>query len=334
MGRSAATVGCLAVLALAACAPGRAATPAPAPAAGAADELAPGVFLVRGGFVRGHQPDGNSVVFRAPEGAIVFDTGRHAEHTQRVLDRVAALGLVPKVIVNSHWHLDHVSGNVLVRQRFPSVQVLASDAIDEALTGFLAGYRKQLEEVIAKPETTAEAKEGYRQEIARIDAGKQLGPTEVVRESGRRTLAGLPVEIHLETRAVTAGDVWLYDPASKVAAAGDLVTLPVPFLDTACPRRWSQALANLEQEPWEVLVPGHGAPMSRADLAVYRKAFDGLVACAGTKVGSSKCVHDWLRDGGELVTKNDPESRAGDMVEYYVTAVLRGDPARVAKACG
>jgi hypothetical protein len=48
--------------------------------------LAPDVTLIAGGFVPGLQPDGNTVIFRGREGLLVFDSGRHAEHSQRILD--------------------------------------------------------------------------------------------------------------------------------------------------------------------------------------------------------------------------------------------------------
>ena len=51
-----------------------------------AAHLAPGVDLVPGKFVPNTQPDGNSVIFRAPRGLIVVDTGRHPDHTNAVLD--------------------------------------------------------------------------------------------------------------------------------------------------------------------------------------------------------------------------------------------------------
>ena len=44
-------------------------------------------------------------------------------------------------IVNSHWHLDHVSGNAALRAAYPRAQVYASDAIRDAMHGFLADYR-------------------------------------------------------------------------------------------------------------------------------------------------------------------------------------------------
>ncbi|HET9768045.1 MAG TPA: MBL fold metallo-hydrolase [Thermoanaerobaculia bacterium] len=306
-------------------------------AAGAAatdrsQEIAAGVYLVPGVFVPGRQPDGNSVIFSAPAGAVVVDTGRHPQHTQAVLDQIAALGLVPRAVVNTHWHLDHVGGNVLFRQRHPDVRIYASDAIAEARTGFLANYHQQLETMLAGAQPGSAAQEGFRRELALIDAADQLAPDEVIAASGPRVLAGRPLELHLERRAVTAGDVWVLDPATHVLVAGDLVTLPAPFLDTACPAGWQAALAHLEQADWQLLVPGHGHPLSRDDFATYRKAFDALLACAASTRPASECVDAWFGAGGELFASNDP-GNGREMVTYYVGQVLRGDPARIAKLC-
>ncbi len=305
----------------------------PAPVAAAAGEIAPGVYLIAGKFVPGQQPDGNSIVFAAPQGAIVVDTGRHRAHTEAVLDRVAALGLELRAVINTHWHLDHVGGNVLVRQRHPAVRVYASNAIDEALGGFLADYRKQLTQLLASDRPTADAKEAFRRELALIDAGAQLEPNEVVASSGRRTIAGRQLELHLENRAVTAGDVWIYDPSTRVLVAGDLVTLPAPFLDTACPEGWQAALARLAAVEWDLLVPGHGALLRRQEFAGYRRAFDALLACAASSQPAGECVAGWFRDGGELVRASDT-GNGRELVSYYVTQVLRGEPARITRLCG
>ena len=299
----------------------------------APDEIADGVYLVLGKLIPGRPPDGNTVIFRAPEGALIVDTGRHREHTQAVLDGVAALGLVPRVVVNTHWHLDHIGGNLLVRERHPDVRILASNAIAEARTGFLANYHRQLEQMVASDKPSAETKESFRRELALIDAADRLAPDEVIATSGPRTLAGRPIDVHLETRAVTAGDVWLLDPATKVAVAGDLITIPAPFLDTACPTGWQTALAHVAEADWTLLIPGHGPPMSRADFDTYRRTFDALLTCAASTRPSTDCVNAWFTHGGELIAKNDP-GNAREMVNYYVEQVLRGDSARIAKYCG
>src|SRR4051812_20421758 len=115
-----------------------------------ASELAPGVDLIPGKFAAGTQPDGNTVVFTTTDGLVVFDTGRHPEHTQQIVDFANAAKKPVVAIVNSHWHLDHVGGNVLLRAKYPGVRVYASSAIEDAMHGFLASYHGQLEDAIKK----------------------------------------------------------------------------------------------------------------------------------------------------------------------------------------
>ena len=51
------------------------------PAAPPVRELAAGVHLQPGSFEAGRGPDGNTIIFDAPEGLVVVDTGRHVWHS-------------------------------------------------------------------------------------------------------------------------------------------------------------------------------------------------------------------------------------------------------------
>src|SRR5690349_8845251 len=93
--------------------------------------------LVPGVWARGAGPDGNTVLLDAPEGLIVFDTGRHSAHQAAILAAAKTLGKPVAAIVNSHWHLDHTGGNQEIRAAFPRIPIIASDAVDAALNGFL-----------------------------------------------------------------------------------------------------------------------------------------------------------------------------------------------------
>jgi glyoxylase-like metal-dependent hydrolase (beta-lactamase superfamily II) len=218
----------------------------------AAQRVAPDLYLIPGAASSGAQPDGNSILIDAPDGLIVFDTGRHAAHTQEVIDFAVARGRPVRAIINSHWHLDHVGGNVLLRRKYPDVRVYASSALESALGGFLADYRQQLVTALGRPGNDEQAQQSMRTEIALIDSGSQLLPTDVVTASAQIVIAGRPLQVHLEHGAVTAGDVWVLDRKTGVLLAGDLVTLPAPFLDTACPSRWQQALQHLADAPFRV----------------------------------------------------------------------------------
>ena len=266
-------------------------------------EIVPGVHLLRGAFVPGQQPDGNSILFAAPDGLVVVDTGRHREHTQAILDFAAARKKPIRAVINTHWHLDHTGGNVMLRKE---ARIYATSAIDDALKTFLANYAKQL-------------KEGSH-DLALIRSG-QLGPDEVISKSETRTFAGRPLELHVE-QAATLGDIWILDKASGVLVAGDLITLPFPFLDTASPKGWSTALANLTATDFKVVIPGHGPPMTRKQLEQYRAAFDNLLACAASTRTTKECGDGWVADAGDLVAASDSEF-AHQAIDYYVTNVLR-----------
>jgi glyoxylase-like metal-dependent hydrolase (beta-lactamase superfamily II) len=300
--------------------------------------LAPGVTLIRGGFDPGRQPDGNTIVWSADpkgwqRGLLVLDTGRHAAHSQAILDFAARQGSPILAVVNTHWHLDHVSRNARLRLRHPQLTVYASSAIEGALRGFLASSRRQSLEYLAKAGDSAQA-EDIRGDVATIDSGVALLPDVSVAAPQEIDLAGHPMHLGFEAFAVTAGDVWLYDPRSGVLAAGDLVTLPAPFFDTACPARWQSALSRLAEVPFKQLVPGHGEPMTRQDFTRYRQAFDALLSCAASAAGKQECVSKWLENTGFLLPREQDKKLAASLLDYYLDGALRGEKARQKELCG
>ncbi len=117
-------------------------------------------------------------------------------------------------------------------------------------------------------------------------------------------------------------------------AAGDLVTLPVPFLDTACPQGWKAALDNLARTEFKILATGHGKPLQREGFETYRLAFGNLLTCsaAGEKT-NSECVDGWVRDAQTLIADAD-QHRVRTMMEDYVANSLRGKTERIAGLWG
>jgi len=291
-----------------------------------------GVDVIFGFFPEGQQPDGNSVIFTAADGLIVMDTGRHAEHTQRILDFAQHANKPIRAIINSHWHLDHIGGNSRVRAAYPDVRIYASGAIEGALSGFLADYRRDLEGALQHMPDNPQAA-AWRDELTIIASAPQSIPDQRITQSGPEVIAGRKFVLHLESPAVTAGDVWLFDQSSGVVAAGDLVTLPVPFLDTACPKGWSAALSNISHAQFKKLIPGHGQPMSRTSFEAYHRAFDNLLTCAATaERTTTDCVEGWIHEAAPLIVDAD-QPRARKMMEYYITNSLRGKPERIEKLC-
>jgi glyoxylase-like metal-dependent hydrolase (beta-lactamase superfamily II) len=294
--------------------------------------LPPGFTLVPGSFLPGGQPDGNSLLIEGPEGLLLLDTGRHVAQAQALIAAVRARGKPLRWIVNSHWHLDHIGGNALLREAFPEARLMASEAIVGARSGFLARYRTQLAEQLAgMPEGDAR-RVPLQRELAIIDDTAAQTPQLSVTGGSEQRLAGRPLWVGLAAQAVTAGDVWLYDPAAKVLAAGDLVTLPVPFFDTACPARWSAALGQLAERPFERLVPGHGPVLTRDDFVRYRHGFDSLLRCAAGSAPAASCIGGWIEALGPLLPESEHKTTRA-YLGYYLDEHLRAAPAKANANC-
>lgn len=78
--------------------------------------IAAHTFEIAGEVIPGHEPDGNTYVLESTKGLTVIDTGRHATHLQKI-EVFAEQQHAPIVaVINTHWHLDHVSGNIGLRK--------------------------------------------------------------------------------------------------------------------------------------------------------------------------------------------------------------------------
>jgi glyoxylase-like metal-dependent hydrolase (beta-lactamase superfamily II) len=281
--------------------------------------------LVPGQFGPGSSPDGNSILLDAPEGLILVDTGRHPEHSDRLIFYAHERGRPIAAIVNTHWHLDHTSGNGPVRAAFPHAEVYASSAIDGALPTFLRQSREDMERRLAAGQLS-EAQQGeVRRFLAVMDHPESLRPTRPVTRSGTQRIAGRRLQVNLAPFAATEGDVWLYDPALRLLISGDLVVTEVPFMDTACPQGWRRALDVLAATPFTTLIPGHGDPMTHDQFLVWRTAFDNLVDCGASERPRADCIAGWRRDAA-IFMRPGRERLVDGMVGYYIDSRLRAAP--------
>ena len=278
--------------------------------------------LIPGTFTDGRQPDGNSVILEAPEGLIVFDTGRHRTQQDKILAAAKARKKPIVAIINSHWHLDHTGGNEEIRAAYPKARIIASNAVVGALSGFLKNSRKGADEFLASGKASAEQEAEIRGDFAAMDDRDDLLPSDPVLKTERREIGGRPLELHLAPYAATEGDVWVYDPKAKVLFSGDLVVAFAPFLDTACVDGWINALDQIEVVPFTTLVPGHGEPMSRSDFTQWLTAFRNFLDCAESKAAKADCIAGWKRDAAGFL-KPLGDRKVDGLLDYYLAARLR-----------
>jgi glyoxylase-like metal-dependent hydrolase (beta-lactamase superfamily II) len=287
-------------------------------AAAAPPPASAGYHLILGQFGPGSSPDGNSILLDAPEGLILVDSERLIAYAHERGRPIAA-------IVNSHWHLDHTSGNGLVRAAFPRAQVYASNAIDGALPTFLRQSREDMERRLAAGQLSEAQQGDVRRFFAVMDHSEMLRPTRPVTRSGTQRIAGRRLQVNLAPFAATEGDVWLYDPATRLLISGDLVVTEVPFMDTACPEGWRRALDALAATPFTTLIPGHGDPMTHDQFLVWRTAFDNLVDCGASERPRADCIAGWRRDAA-IFMRPGRERMVDGMVGYYIDSRLRAAP--------
>lgn len=286
------------------------------------------VKLIPGAVPDDRQPDGNTVIFEEDDGLVVVDTGRHLEHQGQILAWSYARKKPIAALVNTHWHLDHSGGNQELRFVYPGAKLYTSNAIRGALDGFLAKGLANGRKRIADPAISDFDKVDSRLGVGALEDRKDLIPDVPV--AGDMKLGRL--ELHLAPSAATEGDVWLYDPESRTLAAGDLVVIPVPFFDTACPQGWRAALDRIAAQPFDTLIPGHGPTMRRADFLLYRAAFGRLLDCAASAATREACAEGWIADAAHLLTTDQERAYARAAVPYYFDYILR-NPARQAEFC-
>jgi glyoxylase-like metal-dependent hydrolase (beta-lactamase superfamily II) len=277
-------------------------------------ELAAKVWLIPGTFPEGRMPDGNTVVFATETGLVVMDTGRHDWHRRAILDFVAARQRPVVAIVNSHWHLDHVSGNRDIKRLFPQAKLYTGTAVERMVRDVFPKGIQRSEAFLATGKAQPGMAEDIRTDIETRRHPQALVPEVPVTASGVHAIDGLKLEIRLAPHAATEGDVWVYEPDSRIAAAGDLITFPVPFLDTACLKGWRAALNEVAATPFVTVVPGHGAPMDRPRFLAYKAAFEAFTDCIASKEDKSACAAGWVKALPEAAA--DP--RAAEMAAAYV----------------
>ncbi len=288
--------------------------------------------LIPGQVTANKGPDGNTIVLDAPKGLIVFDTGRHPEHAQAILDYAKARRRPIAAIVNSHWHLDHTTGNWDIRKAFPRVRVYASSALEGAITDFFPKSRKGAEEYLKSGKASPAARTELERGFYVMDHPELIRPSNLVKRSGPMTVAGRRLDVHLAKYAATEGDVWIYDPKTRIALAGDLVVDIVPFMDTACPEGWRKALADIERVPFRTLVPGHGPVMSRSDFLTWKKAYEDFVGCGHSDVPKARCVDGWMKDDAKFID-DAHRDYAREAADYYLTTRLRSSPEEQERYC-
>jgi cyclase len=245
----------------------------------------------------------NSTFIVNDEDVVVVDSGISDSSARVIIEEIRKRTDKPvSVVINTHWHDDHVLGNRAFRAAWPGAEFLGHTATREdflkidvpMLEQGLTQVPKIIEELQGKEQTPARVKAIERmrglQAVYSETAGKYLPPTLLV--NGDTTLArgSRKIEIRFLGLGNTRGDLVVWLPQERIAISGDLAITPSPFALGSNISDWLVTLDRLAALDPAVYVSGHG-PVQRektfiADLQTMLRSIRDQVY-AGAKHGKT-----------------------------------------------
>lgn len=267
----------------------------------AADEfsitrLKDNVFVVLRNDPPGYAVESNSGFIECDEHLVVVDAQSNDATTGRVLAAIRRQTNKPvRYLINTHWHDDHIVGNRVYRDAFPSLQFIGHAAsldylpgqgkenrvqFHRAIPGVLDRFRKALasgrtssgkalsDEQRRSLESDIRIGEGY---ATVPDDFVAILPDIAVKEKHSIRDAGCNIDVLALGNAHTTGDLVVHLPEQGVAFVGDIVGWPVPLVgpDQSRVREWPGTLTRIRNLKATMVVPGHG-PVMRDNVHIDR----------------------------------------------------------------
>ncbi|HEY7358255.1 MAG TPA: MBL fold metallo-hydrolase, partial [Ktedonobacterales bacterium] len=211
-------------------------------------------------------------------------------------------------VINSHWHGDHVQGNMIFP---PDVPILATSKTRDLLATYGAQELVDDRQRLGVGLATLEAKIAQEpDEARRQNLNAKLA-------ADREYLAALPtLEIRLPTQTfedrlalhgtrrraelLTFGgghsqsDALLWLPDDRLAFLADLLFVDLqPWLPGGNPEEWMGILRRVEALDIATAVPGHGPLGTLADSARLRGYIDALLALTKEAISAGQAWDDF-----------------------------------------
>jgi glyoxylase-like metal-dependent hydrolase (beta-lactamase superfamily II) len=271
-----------------------------------AEKLKDNLFVLRGG-------GGNTAVFVMANGVAVVDT-KNPGWGQPIIDKIKELTPKPvTLIINTHTHGDHVSGNV----EFPAT-------VDIVVHENTAALMKQMNPVTglsapgAKPASPTIFEENKGRGLA-----KRTFKDRMTIGSGADQ-----IDLHYFGRGHTSGDAWVLFPALRVVHAGDIFASNngLPILDAnnggsgvAIPDSLMKAHAALSKSA-DTNITGHSGQMTFNDLRAWadwnRSFLNEVIAAEKAGKNAEEFAKTWKQPASWPAPAN--EQAAANMMKRLV----------------
>lgn len=250
--------------------------------------------------------ESNVLIVINEEDVLVVDSCLFPSTARLVIGEIRKLTPKPvRYVVNTHWHDDHVLGNLAYREAFPAVEFIAhantrtdvAEQVYAAQPKLIERYRDDIVRIrraletgkTSRGETVTEERrklyesyipllQRFLDEIGPVNARPMLPDVtfddHLTIHRGART-----IELRYLGRGNTRGDVVVWLPKEKILATGDLVVNPIPFGIGSYYREWIATLGTLRDIPAEAIFLSHGPVQhDRVYLDTVRALVQSLVS--------------------------------------------------------
>jgi len=209
------------------------------------ETIAPNIYKIFGG-------GGNTLVVVHKDGVILVDT-KMPGNGQAILDEVKKVTDKPVVaIINTHSHPDHVGSTDFIREKYPNVRVISSEATKAEVAG----------NPMYKPGNV---------------------PTETFKDRMTIGSGDERVELYSLGQAHTGGDTFVVIPAARLLFMGDVMAWNMaPFLPSGGIVPLTNVIDELANtlKDVDIVVEGHGYVGSWADFQRFARFNRALLSAA------------------------------------------------------
>ncbi len=272
-------------------------------------------LLAEGVFAAIAQADGaafsNAGIIDLGDHTVIFDTFLTLAAAHDLQNAAIVLtGKTPDLVINSHWHLDHVSGN----QVFRDATVLGTAITRDAITTTVAERQRQRgEQMPAELRSIEErlAHETNPDERHRLSHLRRTGtlllqtasvfkpspPNQIFTD--HLILAGKNRQANLVTLGSghTVSDTFLHLPEEGILFAGDLLSVQGHhWMGDGDPDAWRRTLEYMERLQTDIIVPGHGPVGTIDDMRLMRHYISSLSAIATSVVARGGTADEAARE--------------------------------------
>ena len=279
-------------------------------------EVAPGVYaaLARPGSAA----ICNSTIVDLGDRTLVVDTFQTLSAADDLLAAARDLtGRSAALVVNTHWHGDHVGGNPV----FQGAEILATprtvELVAEHQSPDVETYTEEIDELLRFADERLSDPAIGDDERALMERSKLVAETALVDAPRWRltlptAMEGDLLEVVGSARTAevltfggghTESDAFVHLPADRLIVAGDLLFIDVhPRIQDGDPAAWAAILDRIAALGPIRVVPGHGplgGPNHLVGFAEYLRQVADLVADTAAHPGSDPAQRHPVPEGSE-----------------------------------